>query len=37
MKQEDALSPQFQRKVEAAFTAATPYMQFLCKSVGVQF
>jgi len=31
------LSPQFQRKVETAFKAATPYMQFLCKAVGVQF
>jgi uncharacterized protein (TIGR02453 family) len=37
MKHDDALSPQFQRKVEAAFTAATPYMRFLCKAVGVQF
>ena len=33
----DALSPQFQRKVETAFKAATPYMQFLCKAVGVPF
>ena len=37
MSHEDALSPQFQRKVETAFRAATPYMQFLCKAVGVQF
>lgn len=37
MKHDDALSPQFQRKVEAAFPAATPYMRFLCKAVGVQF
>jgi uncharacterized protein (TIGR02453 family) len=37
MSHDDALSPQFQRKVETAFKAATPYMQFLCKAVGVQF
>ncbi len=37
MSHEDALSPQFQRKVETAFKAATPYMQFLCKAVGVPF
>ena len=34
---EDCLDPQFQRKVETAFKAGTPYMQFLCKAVGVQF
>ena len=34
---EDCLSPQFQRKVENTFKAGTPYMQFLCKAVGVQF
>ena len=34
---EDCLHPQFQRKVETAFKAGTPYMQFLCKAVGVQF
>jgi uncharacterized protein (TIGR02453 family) len=34
---EDCLSPQFQRKVENTFQAGTPYMQFLCKAVGVQF
>ena len=34
---EDCLNPQFQRKVETAFKAGTPYMQFLCKAVGVQF
>jgi uncharacterized protein (TIGR02453 family) len=37
MTHDDALSPQFQRKVETAFKAATPYMQFLCKAVGVPF
>ena len=37
MGHEDALSPQFQRKVETAFKAASPYMRFLCKAVGVQF
>ena len=31
------LQPQFQRSVETAFKAATPFMQFLCKSVGVAF
>lgn len=34
---EDCLDPQFQRKVETAFKAGTPYMQFLCKAVGVPF
>ena len=34
---EDCIGSGFQRKVEAAFKAGTPYMQFLCKSVGVQF
>lgn len=34
---EDCLSPQFQRKVENTFKAGTPYMQFLCKAVGVPF
>lgn len=33
----DCLSPQFQRKVETAFKAGTPYMRFLCKAVGVPF
>jgi uncharacterized protein (TIGR02453 family) len=37
MTHDDALSPQFQRKVETAFKAATPYMRFLCKAVGVPF
>lgn len=34
---EECLSPRFQRKVESAFKAGTPYMKFLCKAVGVQF
>ncbi len=34
---EDCLVPQFQRKVEASFAAATPFMQFLCKAVDVPF
>ena len=34
---EDALQPKFQQKVETAFKAATPYMQFLCKAVGVPY
>lgn len=34
---DECLKPQFQRRVETAFKAGTPYMQFLCKSVGVQF
>ncbi len=33
----DCLQAQFQRKVETAFRAATPYMEFLCKAVGVPF
>lgn len=33
----DATSPRFQQKVETAFKAATPYMQFLCKAVNVPF
>ncbi len=37
MDQDDCLKPQFQRSVETAFKAATPFMQFLCKSVGVPF
>jgi uncharacterized protein (TIGR02453 family) len=31
------LGSQFQRRVETAFVAATPYMRFLCKAVGVPF
>lgn len=34
---EDATNPRFQQKVETAFAAATPYMLFLCKAVGVRF
>ncbi len=34
---DDALNPKFQQKVETAFKAATPYMTFLCKAVGVPF
>lgn len=33
----DATSPRFQQKVETAFAAASDYMQFLCKAVGVPF
>ena len=34
---EDSFGPQFQRKVEASFIAAAPFMKFLCKAVGVPF
>ena len=34
---EDCLKPQFQRKVETSFAAATPFMTFLCKAVRVPF
>lgn len=34
---EESLSPQFQRKVESSFRNAAPFMQFLCKAVGVPF
>ena len=37
MDQASCLSPQFQRSVETAFKAGTPYMRFLCKAVGVPF
>lgn len=33
----DSLGPRFQRTVETTFAAATPFMKFLCKSVGVPF
>lgn len=33
----DATNARFQQKVETAFTAAVPYMRFLCKAVGVPF
>lgn len=35
MSVEDALQATFQRTVESAFSAATPYMRFLCRAVGV--
>jgi uncharacterized protein (TIGR02453 family) len=31
------LKPQFQRSVETSFKQLTPYMEFLCKAVGVPF
>lgn len=31
------LKPRFQQQVETAFKSASPYMRFLCKSVGVPF
>ena len=34
---EDCLRAQFQRKVEASFAAATPFMKFLCNAVGVPY
>ena len=34
---EDCLEPQFQRKVETSFAAATPFMTFLCQAVRVPF
>lgn len=34
---DDCLGPQFQRKLESAFRAGSPYMQFLCRAVGVPF
>ena len=37
MDLEEALQPRFQQKVETAFKSATPYMDFLCRSVGVPF
>jgi uncharacterized protein (TIGR02453 family) len=33
----DCLAAGFQRKVETAFRAGTPFMQFLCKAVAVPF
>ena len=32
----DCLKPQFQRTVETTFKQALPYMEFLCKAVGVK-
>ena len=37
LAQEDVLHPKFQHKVETAFKAASDYMQFLCKAVGVPY
>jgi len=34
---DDCLGSRFQRTVEATFRTGTPYMQFLCKAVGVPF
>ncbi len=34
---EDAVQSRFQQKAETAFKAATPFMAFLCKAVGVPF
>ena len=34
---DDAVAPGFRRKVETAFSAGTPFMQFLCRAVGVPF
>jgi uncharacterized protein (TIGR02453 family) len=33
----DCMRPQFQRRVETAFRAGTPFMRFLCKAVAVPF
>jgi uncharacterized protein (TIGR02453 family) len=33
----DCLRPQFQRQVETLFKKVGPYMEFLCKAVGVKF
>jgi len=37
MSFDDALHPRFQQKVETSFKAATEYMKFLCKAVGVPY
>lgn len=37
MAPESCLNPRFQQRVETAFAAATPYMRFLCRAVGVPF
>ncbi len=37
LSHDDVLQPRFQQKVETAFKAASDYMQFLCKAVGVPF
>ena len=33
----DCVRPEFQRTVETSFATAAPFMQFLCKAVGVPF
>jgi uncharacterized protein (TIGR02453 family) len=33
----ECVDPHFQRTVESSFAAATPFMAFLCKAVGVPF
>lgn len=37
MDRAECLDPHFQRKVETAFKVGTPYLEFLCKAVGVSF
>jgi uncharacterized protein (TIGR02453 family) len=37
MQRDDCLGSGFQQRVVTAFRAAEPYMQFLCKAVGVPF
>ncbi len=37
MSLDDALDAKFQQKVETTFKAASDYMRFLCKAVGVPF
>jgi uncharacterized protein (TIGR02453 family) len=37
LRPDEPLGAQFQKKVETAFKAATPFMRFLCQSVGVPF
>ena len=37
MAPDACLNPRFQQQVETAFKAATPFMRFLCKAVGVPY
>ena len=37
LQSDDPVGKYFQRRIETAFKAATPFMRFLCKSVGVPF
>lgn len=37
MEPEACVTPRFQQQVETAFKAASPFMRFLCKAVGVPF